>query len=263
MRGWVGALRVINLLIYVFLLAPVIVVVAIAFSGTSSLAFPPSSLSLRWFAKFATEAELYSALWLSVLLAVSSSLISLAVGGIAAFGLVRGDFPGRAAILNCLMLPLMVPALVIAMAFLEYFATLDISAFPALLIGHTVITLPYVVRSMVAGLSGADILAEQAAISLGATRGQAVRMITLPALTNSVIAAGLFAFIVSFENLPLALFLSDPKTVTLPMQIYSYIQWVFDPTVAAASTVQVIVVVVLVFAAERAAGLSRFMGLAS
>jgi putative spermidine/putrescine transport system permease protein len=258
MRGWVGALRVINLLIYVFLLAPVIVVVAIAFSGTSSLAFPPSSLSLRWFAKFATEAELYSALWLSVLLAVSSSLISLAVGGIAAFGLVR-----RAAILNCLMLPLMVPALVIAMAFLEYFATLDISAFPALLIGHTVITLPYVVRSMVAGLSGADILAEQAAISLGATRGQAVRMITLPALTNSVIAAVLFAFIVSFENLPLALFLSDPKTVTLPMQIYSYIQWVFDPTVAAASTVQVIVVVVLVFAAERAAGLSRFMGLAS
>jgi putative spermidine/putrescine transport system permease protein len=154
----------------------------------------------------------------------------------------------------------MVPVLVIAISFLKYFATLDVSSFYALLIGHTIITLPYVVRTVVAGLNGADMVAEQAAISLGATRLQAVFMITLPMLTNSMIAAVLFAFIISFENLPLALFLSDPHTVTLPMQIYSYLQWVFDPTVAAAATVQVVVVVAMVFAGERLVGLSRFMG---
>jgi putative spermidine/putrescine transport system permease protein len=253
-------LPVLNFFIYAFLLAPVVVVVAISFSGTSSLAFPPTSLSLRWFQKFISQPELLSALGLSLTLAVCAALISLLLGGVAAFGLVRGEFPGRGALVNLLMTPLMVPALVIAMAFLEYFTTLEVPAFPALLLGHVVITLPYVVRTMVAGLSGVDMLAEQAAVSLGATRLQAVVRITLPMLTSSMVAAVLFSFIISFENLPLALFLSDPRTVTLPMQIYSFIQWVFDPTVAAASTVQVFIVVALVFAAERLIGLSRFMG---
>ena len=256
----IGWLRVVNFLIYVFILAPVIVVMAIAFSGTEDMSFPPTSLSFRWFAKFLSEHDLLGALWLSLILAVLSSLFSLVLGGMAGFGLVRASFPGRTAILNFLMLPLMVPVLVIAISFLKYFATLDVSSFYALLIGHTIITLPYVVRTVVAGLNGADMIAEQAAISLGATRFQAVRMITVPMLTNSMIAAVLFAFIISFENLPLALFLSDPHTVTLPMQIYSYLQWVFDPTVAAAATVQVVVVVAMVFAGERLVGLSRFMG---
>ncbi|MFI4988385.1 MAG: ABC transporter permease, partial [Alphaproteobacteria bacterium] len=228
--------------------------------GSSSLAFPPPSLSLRWFAKFFTQAELVSALGMSLALATLSCLISLALGGVAAFGLARGRFRGRRALLNFLLTPIMVPQLVIAMGFLEYFAVLDVPSFPALLLAHTVITLPYVVRTMVAGLAGMDMLAEHAAVSLGATRLQAIRQVTLPMLANSMVAAVLFAFIISFENLPLALFLCDPATVTLPLQIYSYIQWVFDPTVAAAATVQVLVVVLLVFAAERLIGVSRFMG---
>jgi putative spermidine/putrescine transport system permease protein len=250
----------INLIVYAYLLAPVVIVVAIAFSGTDSLAFPPRSLSLRWFAKFVGEPELMDALVLSLVIAIAASVVSLLLGGIAAFGIVRGAFPARSALLNLQLTPLMVPALVIAMSFLGYFHALDVASFPALLLGHIVITLPYVVRTMAAGLSGADMLAEQAAVSLGATRLQAVLKVTLPMLTNSMVAAVLFSFIISFENLPLALFLSDPTTVTLPMQIYSYIQWVFDPTVAAASAVQVAIVVVLVFAAERLIGLSRFMG---
>lgn len=260
MRLRLSALALANAVIYLFILAPVIIVLAISFSGTSSIEFPPTSFSLRWVEKFLTQPELVSALGLSIVLAVLASLSSLVLGGAAAFAIVRGSFPGRRIILNLLMLPLMVPTLVVAMAFLDYFTALDVPAFPSLLIGHIAITLPYVVRSVVAGLSGVDMLAEQAAVSLGATRLQAIRVITLPMLVNSMVAAVLFSFIVSFENLPLALFLSDPRTVTLPMQIYSYIQWVFDPTVAAASTVQVVIVVTLVFLAERLIGLSRFMG---
>ncbi len=260
MRRHLAPLALANAAIYLYILAPVIVVVVLAFSGTASLAFPPSSLSLRWFAKFFARGELISALGVSLALATLSCLASLVLGGFAAFGLTRGRFRGRGALLNFLLTPLMVPQLVIAMGFLEYFAALDVPSFPALLLGHTVITLPYAVRTMAAGLAGMDMAAENAAVSLGATRLQAIRQVTLPMLANSMVAAVLFSFIVSFENLPLALFLSDPQTVTLPMQIYSYIQWVFDPTVAAAATVQVLVVLLLVFAAERTIGVSRFMG---
>lgn len=249
-----------NVAIYLFLLLPVIIVVAISFSGTDSVAFPPTSFSFRWFVRFLGEDQLVRALLVSCGLAVASSIISLTFGGIAAFAIARGTFWGRSAILNFLMTPLMVPALVIAMALLEFFAFLGTPSILGLLIGHVIITLPYVMRTMVAGLTGADMLAEQAAISLGCTPLQAIRLVTIPMLTNSMVASVLFSFIISFENLPLSLFLSDPDTVTLPMQIYNYIQWVFDPTVAAAATINFLVVVLLVFVAERTIGLSRFMG---
>jgi putative spermidine/putrescine transport system permease protein len=249
-----------NIAIYVFLLLPVFIVIVISFSGTDSVAFPPTSFSLKWFVKFLGERQLVSALLTSCGLATASSAISLVLGGIAAFAIARGTFRGRTAVMSFLMTPLMVPALVIAMAFLEFFALIGTPSFLGLLLGHVIITLPYVVRTMVAGLSSSDMLAEQAAVSLGCTRVQAIRLVTIPMLTNSMVASVLFSFIISFENLPLALFLSDPYTVTLPMQIYNYLQWVFDPTVAAASTINFLVVILLVFIAERSIGLSRFMG---
>jgi putative spermidine/putrescine transport system permease protein len=249
-----------NVLIYAFLLLPVIIVVGISFSGSESVAFPPTSFSLRWFVRFVTERQLVMALLMSCGLAIGSAAVSLILGGIAAFAIARGSFLGRAAILAFLMTPLMVPALVVAMAFLDFFALIGSPSLVSLLLGHVVITLPYVVRTMVAGLSGSDMLAEQAAISLGCTPAQAIRLVTIPILTNSMVASVLFAFIISFENLPLALFLSDPYTITLPLQIYNYLQWVFDPTVAAASTINLVVVILLVFIAERNMGLSRFMG---
>ncbi|MGI0134130.1 MAG: ABC transporter permease, partial [Candidatus Micrarchaeaceae archaeon] len=228
---------------------------------TSSLAFPPTSFSFRWFAKFLHEPELMHSLGFSFALAIGSSLISLTVGGVAAFGLVRGRSHWNRAMQNTLMLPLMVPALIGAMAFLQYFTLLGTPSMFALLIGHVIITLPYVVRTFSASLQHFDISLENAAVSLGAPRVAAIRLVTLPALRNSVIASALFSFIISFENLPVALFLSGPSTVTLPLRIYSYIQWVFDPTVAAASAIQVVVVVVLVFAVEKMVGLNSFIGL--
>jgi len=249
-----------NVAIYLFLLLPVIIVVAISFSGTDSVAFPPTSFSFKWFARFLAERQLVTALFTSFALAVVSSIVSLILGGMAAFAIARGTFSGRTAVLNFLMTPLMVPALVIAIALLEFFVLFGTPSFVALLLGHVIIMIPYVIRTMVAGLLSSDMVAEQAAISLGCTRLQAIRLVTLPMLTNSMVASVLFSFIISFENLPLALFLSDPYTVTLPMQIYTYVQWVFDPTVAAASTVNLVVVILLVFLAEKLIGLSRFMG---
>lgn len=257
-KRWLSAA---NAAIYLYILAPVIVVLLIAFSGTSSLAFPPASYSLRWFAHFAHQPELMHALGMSFTLAILASLLSLAIGGAAAFGIVRSNLPGRALMLNSLMLPLMVPALAIGVSFLQFYTLFGVPSFPSLLLGHVVITLPYVVRTLTAGLENFDVRIENAAVSLGATRAQAVFRVTVPMLGNSILAAALFSFIMSFENLPIALFLSGPSTVTLPMQIYSYITWVFDPTVAAASAIQVAIVVVLAVVIERVVGLNRLISL--
>lgn len=253
-RRW---LTVVNTAIYFYILAPVLVILVIAFSGQSSLAFPPHSFSLRWFAKFLHQDALMRALQVSIELAIAASIVSLLLGAMAAFGLVRGRIPGRNAILNALLAPLMVPALVVAIAFLQFFTWLTLSSFTALLCGHVVITLPYVVRTLVASLENFDTAAEDAAVSLGATRLQAIAKVTVPMLGNSIVAALLFSFVISFENLPIALFLSGPRTTTLPLQIYSYIQWVFDPTVAAAAAIQTGVVLVLVLVMDRVAGLGR------
>jgi putative spermidine/putrescine transport system permease protein len=257
-KRWLSAA---NAVIYLYLLAPVIVVLLIAFSGTSSLAFPPASYSLRWFTHFAHQPELMHALGMSFTLAILASLLSLVIGSAAAFGIVRGNLPGRTLVLNSLMLPLMVPALAIGVSFLQFYTLFGVPSFPSLLMGHVVITLPYVVRTLVAGLENFDLSLENAAVSLGATRAQAVLRVTLPMLGNSILAAALFSFIMSFENLPIALFLSGPSTVTLPMQIYSYITWVFDPTVAAASAIQVAIVVLLAVVIERVVGLNRLISL--
>lgn len=254
-------LTVLNGAIYIYILAPVVVVLIIAFSGEASLAFPPHSFSLRWFAKFLHQDALVDALVMSIELALAASALSLFLGGTAAFGLVRGRMPGRNAILNILLAPLMVPALVIAISLLQFFTWLGVPSFSALLLGHAVITLPYVVRTLAASLENLDTAAEDAAVSLGATRLQAIRKVTIPMLGNGVVAALLFSFIISFENLPIALFLSGPRTTTLPLQIYSYIQWVFDPTVAAASAIQTGVVLILVLAVDRIVGISRLVEL--
>jgi putative spermidine/putrescine transport system permease protein len=254
-------LAVANGAIYLYILAPVAVVIVIAFSGEASLAFPPHSFSLRWFAKFAHEPALLSALLMSIELALAAAALALCLGGMAAFALVRGRLPGRGAILQVLLAPLMVPALVLAIALLQFFTWLSLPSFPALLLGHAVITLPYVVRTLAASLETLDPAAEDAAVSLGATRFQAIRKVTIPMLANGVVAALLFSFIVSFENLPIALFLSGPRTATLPLQIYSYIQWVFDPTVAAAAAIQTGVVLLLILAVERLIGMSRLVAL--
>jgi len=131
--------------------------------------------------------------------------------------------------------------------------------FLGLVVGHIVVTMPYVIRSVTATLQNYDITVEHAAISLGATPFQAITRITLPSISMGIVAGALFSFILSFENLPVSLFISDPFNITLPVRIFTYIEWVFDPTVAAASTVQIIIVLIVMFILEKLVGVSRFL----
>jgi putative spermidine/putrescine transport system permease protein len=155
----------------------------------------------------------------------------------------------------------MIPELVFAISLLQFYIKTGIPSFSGIVIGHIVITLPYVIRSVLASLQNFDISVENAAVSLGATPFQAVTRITLPSISMGIIAGILFSFIISFENVNISLLVSDPFNITLPVRIFTYIEWVFDPTVAAASTVQIIIVLAVMFILEKLFGVSRFMAI--
>lgn len=254
-------LSIANFLIYAYIIAPVVIVVIIAFSSSMSTHFPPPGFSLKWYQKFAADTDFMGSTRLSFVIALLTCLCSGTLGTITAFVMDRFQFWGRGFLVTFFLSPLMIPELVFAISLLQFYIKTGIPSFSGIVIGHIVITLPYVIRSVLASLQNFDISVENAAVSLGATPFQAVTRITLPSISMGIIAGILFSFIISFENVNISLLVSDPFNITLPVRIFTYIEWVFDPTVAAASTVQIIIVLAVMFILEKLFGVSRFMAI--
>jgi len=195
---------------------------------------------------------------------VMATLIGLAVSLPASLVLVRGDFPGREAILNFLMAPLIVPAIVIGAALYIFFVQVEIATDIPLsgsasgLVGaHVLLTIPWCIRLLTANLVGLDPAIEEAAASLGARSLIILGRVTLPLIWPGLVAAALFAFVVSFGNLEISLFLVAPGETTLPIAILQYLEWKLDPTIAAVSTLQVVLIGAGLFATDRMVGLAR------
>jgi putative spermidine/putrescine transport system permease protein len=247
--------------VFVFLSAPSLVIAVAAFNAGTTLTFPPQGLSLRWFQAFFASAEFTDALRTSVTLAVLATLSALAVGGMAAFALDRYRVPRRAELEAFFLSPLVVPMIVIGIAILQFFALLQIPrSFLLLFLGHLVITIPYTIRTLLASLSGLDRNLEEAARNLGATAFVTFRRVTLPLVAPGLMAAGIFAFIESFGNLTLSVFIAGPRVATLPVRLFAFIEFSFDPTVAAVSTVILAVVVLAMLLLTRVASLERLFG---
>jgi ABC-type spermidine/putrescine transport system permease subunit II len=239
--------------IYVGLLAPLIVVVGVSFGPSAAFAFPPTGLTLRWFGEFfASDAYVRSFFQVSLVVGLLSGTIATLFGTAAAVGLVRFRFAGRETLETFFLAPLLVPEILLAAALYLLYARLAIQAsIWTLLCGHLVICTPYVIRSVTAGLVGIEPRLEEAAMSLGATRVQAFFKVTLPLLRSSLLSGAIFAFIISFSDINLALFLSGPQSTTLPVHIFSQIQWQGDPTIAAASTLQIVIIGLLILVVQR------------
>ena len=239
--------------IYLGLLAPLVVVIAVSFGPSAAFAFPPAGFTLHWFAEFfASDAYVRSFFRVSLVVGVLSGTIATLLGTAAAVGLVRFRFAGREALETFFLVPLLVPEILLAAALYLFYARLTIQAsIWTLLCGHLVICTPYVIRSVTAGLVGMDPRLEEAAMSLGATRAQAFFKVTLPLLRSSLLSGAIFAFIISFSDINLALFLSGPQSTSLPVQIFSQIQWQGDPTIAAASTLQILIIGLLILIVQR------------
>lgn len=239
--------------IYAAILAPLCIVILVSFSPTISFSIPFDGVSLRWYSAFFSSAMFLNALFLvSLPIALTASVISVLIGTLSAVALVRMSFGKKAIIETTFMLPLFVPSILLGAALYLTFARLHFAGnMVTLIIGHTLLGIPYVIRVVTAGLVGINPYLEEAAMSLGCSRPRAFVRVVLPLLRSSILSGGIFAFIISFSDINLALFLSGPNTATLPLQIYSEIVWQGDPTIAAASTVQVVLVCLLIFFAQK------------
>ena len=248
------------LAVIAFLQLPVIVVVLAAFSTTSYLTIPPQGLTLAWFGKVLSDPTYLSAIRMSLFLAFGSTAISLAIGVAAAYALFRKAVPGADAITSFLMAPLVLPAVVIGVAVLQYYSLIGLrGSLFGLLMAHVLITAPYVVRSALASLSGIDLATEEAARVLGATGFEAFRLVTLPQIGPGLVAGALFAFITSLDNVPVTIFLISASQTTLPVLIFTSVEMGVDPSVAAISTLLIVVTGLVMLFAERRTGFHRFI----
>lgn len=244
-----------------FLLAPLLVIASASLSPTPVFDLPVGGASWRWYGRIASLEGFWPALWLSVQIALLSTALSLVAGTMAAVAIVRGRLAGAEAFAAALVSPLMMPGLVLGIALLQYLRGVGFTAsWPALLMAHLVITLPYVARTMIAGLSRFDFTLIEAALTLGCTWPQSVLRVMIPALAPSFLVAGLFSFLASFDNYPVSIFLTDVRTKTLPIKMLQYIEEAPDPTLAALSTLILLGTLVLLVIADRAVGLSRMAG---
>lgn len=252
------AVNAFSVLVYVFLLAPLIVVVLASFNSADFLAFPPRGFSLRWY-RALWESDVWDESFrLSLLLTAVVTPLSLAIGTLAAYALVRYRFPGRGLIAALVMAPLVMPQIVLGIALLNYFSTLGlINSVTGLILGHLVVTLPFTVRLVSISVHNLDPALERAAQNLGATPVQTFWRVTLPLLRPGLVAGAIFAAIVSFGELAVTLLIAGARTTTLPLRIFNYTEYNFDPTINAVSTIFVVLALVLIIVLDRLIGLVR------
>ncbi len=238
MRG-IG--RVLVLLAALALVAPIAIVVTISFSGDGSLAFPPRSWSLRWHERFLGDLRWQSALWHSVAIATGAAVIGTMAGFLAAYGLVRGGFRAKQAILALVLTPLIVPHVITAIALYYLSSPLGlVGSLPWVALVHAMLGLPVVVLVVASALGNVDPNLERAAVGMGCGPGQVFRRVVIPLAAPGIVSAALFAFLSSFDELIVALFLAGVRTQTLPVRIWNSLGMEVEPTVAAASTALIV-----------------------
>lgn len=241
--------------VYGFLLLPILLALVMAFNDADNLVFPPRGLSVRWFVAFFADRDFVASLATSLILAVLAAVAATVLGTTAAFAVVRYRFSGRALAQLWLTSPLYVPRMLVGMAMLLGFAVLGgAGALQTLVAAHVVVVLPYVVRSVSVSLYRMDRSVEEAARCLGATPAQTLIKVVLPTIRSGLFAGALFAFVISFTDLYLAIFLTGPSTVTLPLRMFTYLEWNSDPLPAAIAAVQIAIVLVVCYAAEKVIG---------
>jgi ABC-type spermidine/putrescine transport system permease subunit II len=237
--------------IYFFLMLPLLVVFPISLSSAPYMQFPPPGFSWQWYGRFLDDPQWIDAALRSLQIGVATSVLALALGVPLSFSLVRGRFPARQLLDRLTMTPIVVPTIIFSVAIYGLFAKMKlIGAWYGLALAHTVLALPFVVLVMVAGLRDFDRALEQAAEGLGAGRLQTLRRITLPILRPSLISAGLLAFISSFDEVVVALFLAGAR-MTLPKKMFDNILMEIDPTIAAVSVMQILLVAIVLFVIGR------------
>ncbi|WP_226576341.1 ABC transporter permease [Acuticoccus sediminis] len=223
--------------------------------------FPPPGLSLRWYQSFFQSPYYMNGLRTSLILALSASIISATLGLLAALAIAMSNLPGRSALAALLLSPLIVPGVVVGFSLLMFFAALGLNGSPVtLLIAHVLLTLPYTIRTSLAAVNGISPRLYDAALSLGATEGQALRKVIVPLARTGIATGFVFAFCFSLDDIAVTIFLTSPSTTTLPVALVANMKANFDVTIAAASTMLMLFALVVMIVLDRLVGLDAVMG---
>jgi len=249
---------------FLYILLPLMFVTWLSFYSQEIPSYPPEGYTLHWFRAITGNDRFIDGLLLSLQLGVIATALGLLVSVPAALCISYFRFRGRELLNNLLLFPLMVPGVVLGTALYIFHVETEIAtglpilgSLGGLVWGHVLLTIPWIVRLVIASLAGFDRTLEEAAQSLGATPWTTFRRITLPGILPGIVAGAMFAFVASFGNLEMSLFLVGPGRTTLPIAILQYLQWKIDPTIAAISVVQILLVALAMLVTDRFVRLSR------
>lgn len=249
-----------NFLVVAFVLAPLVIVCLVAFTPDSTLTVPTTSFSLRWFYAVFDHPNFMQAFKNSLWLAFLSASIAVCLAVPAAIAITRYRFPGRDVLNGLFLSPLMIPHLVLGVALLRFFALMGMAgSFPWLVASHVVVITPYVMRLVIGALVGFDRSIEHAALSLGASRATVFFTVTLPLIIPGVSGGWLLAFINSFDEVTLSIFVTSPATQTLPVRMYVYATESIDPMMAAVSALVIALTALTMILLDRVYGLDRVL----
>ena len=240
------------------LVLPSIVVIIVSFTSSYSLRFPPPGYSLRWYAALGDAWQLQFAAWNSFTVALWTTGLSVLLGVAAALAIARSARLTAKLLDSLFMSPLVLPALAFGLSVLMLFSLAGVPISPlTLIIGHTVVCVPYVIRTTVAAIAQLDTVLLESSASLGASRLYSFRRITLPLIRPGILAGAFLAFMSSFDNVPVSLFLRDARTDMLPIRMWQDLEGKLDVTIAAASGVIIVLTIAVLVLMERTSGLSR------
>lgn len=240
------------------MIVPLFMVVASSVTESQFMSFPPKGFSLKWFIEVFQMEKYLDAAWTSIKLAVTVVVLSVTVGTMAALSLTRFRFRGSEALSGVFLSPLILPAIVFAIGLLMLISLMGFQpSFPVLVAGHLVITLPYVIRTVSAVMSRSDPALEEAARTMGASWFMRYWQVLLPQCRQGIAAGAFFAFNISFDDAVIALFIRSPGIETLPIRIYSELEFSTSPAIAAVSSIMIFLTIMLIFIIDRILGIQK------
>ncbi|MBL1227598.1 ABC transporter permease [Enterococcus sp. BWR-S5] len=250
-------MTLIAVLVFAFLFLPLVVIVVTSFGKASTIQFPIEEFSLDWYKKALTSDTFMNSFKLSLTIGIGATFLALLIGVPASYALSRYDMKGKNILKSFFLSPTMIPGIVVGYSLFQFVVIqLRLPVIQGLLIGHFLISLPYIIRVVGSSMEQLDFSIEEVAWTLGCTRVRAFMQIVLPNVSSGIFAAFMLAFVNSFNNVPVSMFLSGPGVTMLPTSLLSYIEYTYDPTVSAISVMIMLLTILLMFIVEKTMGLA-------
>ncbi len=231
-------------LILTALIAPIIIIFVMSFTSVSYFQFPPPGYSFKWYQAFFEDVSWMESLFRSLQISFFTTILAVVIGTLAANAVVRLNFPGKQLFMGLMVAPMIIPVIIVGIALYRFFSPLQMTGtMTGMVLSHSILSIPMVFVTVLASLKGMDRNLELAAMGLGSTPIEAFFKVTFPFIRPAIFSGALFAFLTSFDELVVTIFLAGPTTKTLPVKMWEDLRTQVDPTIAAISTILIIGIV--------------------